>query len=312
MNGFSDVLLIIAWVAFIVLCALTATRLLVFRARVVADISDPGRTFAFFTFVAACNVLALRMYLAAHPNVGIVLATLGAVAWLVLGYAIPGRLITLQPKRPSASSVNGSWLVWVVGTQSVAAAIAVVSPAPAESTNIYALLAVAIWGVGVLLYVLLMAIILARLLLVELPVDQITPPYWIIMGATAITVLTSSRILGMPGGLPISRATIQAVGFIMWGFGSWWLPLLILLGVWRHILQRLPISYDPNLWSMVFPLGMYAAASYAFGRIADLPFLQQVAGWEVWLGLGAWVGTFAAMVWRWIGSGVEEVGHANR
>jgi hypothetical protein len=32
--------------------------------------------------------------------------------------------------------------------------------------------------------------------------------------------------------------------------------MLIELAVWRHLIRRVPLPYDPGLWSMVFPLGM--------------------------------------------------------
>jgi tellurite resistance protein TehA-like permease len=52
---------------------------------------------------------------------------------------------------------------------------------------------------------------------------------------------------------------------------------------------------------MVFPLGMYAAASQAFGAVAGLPPLQSIARVELWCGLAVWAATFAGMLaslWR--------------
>jgi hypothetical protein len=37
--------------------------------------------------------------------------------------------------------------------------------------------------------------------------------------------------------------------------------LLIIFGVWRHIYRKHTVRYEPTMWSMVFVLGMYSAAT---------------------------------------------------
>ena len=34
------------------------------------------------------------------------------------------------------------------------------------------------------------------------------------------------------------------------------------IDVWRHVVRRVPLVYQPAYWSLVFPLGMYGAATY--------------------------------------------------
>ncbi len=83
---------------------------------------------------------------------------------------------------------------------------------------------------------------------------------------------------------------------VLWSFGTWWIPLLVLFGLWRHVLRRFPLSYEPRLWSMVFPLGMYAVASVSLGRAAHLGFMVSVARVWVWVGFAAWVAVLGSMV----------------
>ena len=71
---------------------------------------------------------------------------------------------------------------------------------------------------------------------------------------------------------------------------------LVAAGLWRHVFKRVPLDYTPGLWSIVFPLGMYAVASTYLGRADHLPILEAIgAGW-IWVALAAWVIVFVAMV----------------
>jgi tellurite resistance protein TehA-like permease len=289
-------LLAVAAGAYVALCALTCWRLLAYPRRALADAAAPDRAFAFFSFVAGSNVLGLRLGAAGWGPAAAGLAALGAAVWLLLTYAIPLALISTPRKPPAAASVNGTWLMWVVGTQSVASAAATFAGLEPALADALVLAAVALWGFGTVLYLLLMAVIVYRLLLEPLAPAQLEPPYWITMGATAITVFASAHILAVPGHLPVSAQSFGMLTLVLWAFGTWWFPLLVLLGIWRHLVKRVPLSYESALWSMVFPLGMYAAAGYAFGAAAGFAALELVARIEVWFGLTAWVAVFAGML----------------
>ena len=109
------------------------------------------------------------------------------------------------------------------------------------------------------------------------------------MGATAITVLAGAKILNLPAALPVVRATagfVEGFSYALWAFGTWWIPLLVVLGVWRHVRQHWPLTYEPTLWSVVFPLGMYSVATLTFGKAARLPFMHAGFVDDVeWVGL---------------------------
>ena len=47
---------------------------------------------------------------------------------------------------------------------------------------------------------------------------------------------------------------------------------------------------------MVFPLGMYAAASQAFGQAAGIGLLGSIATVDVWIALAAWLATFVGLI----------------
>ena len=68
----------------------------------------------------------------------------------------------------------------------------------------------------------------------------------------------------------------------------------MILFIWKEM-QRGPHGYDPGLWSAVFPLGMYAAATHTYAAAARLPFLQPIAETLFWVALLAWTLTFIGM-----------------
>jgi tellurite resistance protein TehA-like permease len=123
----------------------------------------------------------------------------------------------------------------------------------------------------------------------------------ILMGATATTVLAGARILNLPASLPASRATAEFVegsSFALWAFGTWWIPLLIMLGLWRHIRRHWPFTYEPTLWSVVFPLGMYSVATLPNGKVAHLHFMAPLGRFMLWVAVGAWAAVAVAFMVR--------------
>ncbi len=77
-----------------------------------------------------------------------------------------------------------------------------------------------------------------------------------------------------------------------WAFATWGLPLLIILGFWRHLYKRLPLQYDPSYWRLVFPLGVYTTAAFQFAKAADLSFMLIIPYFMIAAAFAAWLLTF--------------------
>lgn len=240
--------------------------------------------------------------MAGHPLVTLGLGAAGALIWLVLTYGLPWSIVATA-RRPVLGELNGTWLIWVVATQSlsiVAAALVPVAPSAWLRDDLPAV-AVCLWGVGVMLYLILIVIIFLRLLLVAVTPAEMGPAYWIAMGATAISVRAAAGILVLHG--PNSavlvgglRPFLIGLSVVLWAFGTWWIPLLVLLGLWRYVVRGYSRDYEPRLWSVVFPLGMYTVASVTLGRAAGLGFMVSVARVWVWVGFAAWVVVLGLML----------------
>lgn len=288
----STALLVVAIVGGLALLGLLVARLARFPRSVLHDAADPERAFGFFTIVAALNVLGVRLAVAGHQPYAVGLAAASVPAWLLLTYAIPGGLMLGRRTEPVVDGVNGSWFLWVVATQSLGVAGATIGHTESDLAQVRAAAAVSLWGIGVVLYLMLVGLVTLRLLSLPANPHAFSPTYWIYMGATAITVLTGSRILDLPSQLPVLRATIPVISgltFLLWAFGTWWIPLLLVFGFWRHGLRREPLHYEAGLWGMVFPLGMYAVGSLVYGQREHLPFMVSIGTVVVWIAFAAWL-----------------------
>ena len=303
----AEALLWVTVVLFVVLLTAYVVRATRFRSRFAASLRNPSSAIAYFTVVAGTNVLATALVPHRLWIVALVLGSGAAVLWVLLTYGLLCSIV-LAGNHPVLRDINGLWLIWVVGTQSVsvlATALAPQLPWP-DVGHALGTAGLLVWSVGVVLYMVLVVIIVLRLLLIETTPVELGPAYWILMGATAISVRAAAGILalGTAGPDPLlteMRSFIVGFSVVLWSFGSWFIPMLVLFGIWRYVVRRYPWSYEPKLWSAVFPLGMYAVASVTLGREIDFGFLPALAAWWVWIGIGGWCAVAVLMIVALIG-----------
>ncbi|MFA1537896.1 tellurite resistance/C4-dicarboxylate transporter family protein [Actinomadura monticuli] len=294
----SGTLMWLAVLCYAVLVAATAWRALAFRADLRADFTDPRRGFGFFTFVAGTDVLGTRIAGTGQHGIALCLLVVGGLSWLVLGYVVPWTAVLGREDRPVVAGANGTWFIWVVASQSVAVLAAALEPSAQTARSALALLAVCSWSVGAILYAAAGVFVAARMLLYPLRPVDLTPPYWVAMGATAITVVAGARIVEMAEAPMVNatRGLIAGTSVVFWAFGSWLILPLVAAGWWRHVKHRVPLRYEATLWSIVFPLGMYGVAGQYLGRADSLPIVESIGAHETWIALAAWTLTFAAML----------------
>jgi tellurite resistance protein TehA-like permease len=276
---------------------LTVWRAAAYPAELRADFTDPRRGFGFFTAVAGTDVLGTRLALAGHHRTALALLAVGWVVWLVLGYVVPWTAVLGRAQRPVVATANGTWFIWVVASQSLAVLAAAVEPATTIGRRELALLAVFSWSVGVFLYAAAGVFVAARLMLYPLRPIDLTPPYWVAMGATAITVVAGARIVQMADApmVDATRGLIAGTSVLFWAFGTWLIPVLIAAGIWRLWVHKVPFRYEATLWSIVFPLGMYGVGGHFLGEADHLPIVRTIGANESWIALAAWALTFVGM-----------------
>jgi len=292
-------LLVIAALCYLVLVVLNLIRVVRHRVAMADDLADPGRAFGFFTFVAASCVLGSRLSQEdGFHEAAVALLAIAALAWLVLGYVVPWTAVLGERKQHPIRTANGTWFIWAVASQSVAVLAATLEVEFEDWRSALALLAVFSWSVGTFLYAAVGVFVGVRMLSAPFRPTDLTPPYWVAMGATAITVVAGARIVQMADApmVDATRGLIAGAAVFFWAFGTWLIPPLVMAGLWRHVRHRIPFRYEATLWSIVFPLGMYGVGSQFLGEVDQLPIVHAIGWAESWLALVAWVGTFGWML----------------
>ncbi|HET9026711.1 MAG TPA: tellurite resistance/C4-dicarboxylate transporter family protein [Trueperaceae bacterium] len=300
--GKRGVALTLTWlnlVTYGVICLLLALRLMLYPRRALLDFADHHVGPGYFTWVAGTAVLGGQvLLLLGDYGVARVLWWVTAALWLLVTYGFFAA-VTLARRKPRLDrAISGAWLLAVVATQAVALLAAQLANARPWGGDEFVFVALCLFLVGAVLYLLVIGLIFYRFTFLPLDAAQLAPPYWINMGALAITTLTGATLLAHQGDAAyLSALTPFLLGFtlLFWAFGSWWVPLLLVFGSWRHLVARYPLRYETEYWGLVFPLGMYSVASHHLAEHLGVGLVAWLAGLFAWLAAAAWTITYLAM-----------------
>ncbi len=285
--------------AYVVLCAFTLVRCAVYPSRLFADFTNPAVAPGFLTTVAGTCILGAQFVtFNGDYDVGFALWVVGFVLWAALLYSLLAALV-MNEAETSLKVVNGNWLLAVVATQSVSILGMLLASRLADGRSALVFAALTLFLLGATLYVLIILLIACRLMFLSLGAEELAPSYWINMGAAAITTLAGATLVLHASHTPWLQTIIPFLkGFtlLFWALGTWWIPLMLILGVWRYFYKNFPLRYDAGYWSMVFPLGMYSTCTYQMAKAMEISLLRPVHVLFYYASLLAWVVVFVAFV----------------
>ena len=294
----AETLYLVTAAAYSVLVVLTIIRLVVFTKPLVEDLTSHRKGFAFLTIVAGTNVLGGASGLI-HGwwTVAEVLWWCSMPLFVVLVYSTLISDVLRHDKPALGAGINGSWFLLTVSTESIAVLGALLLDH--EPNDLLAFVCIAAFCLGLVLYLIVMTMVFLRWTFQPLEPTEADPPAWIAAGAVAITVLAGSNLLATRTVSPrVDRLApfIEGLVILAWATATFWFPLMIAIGVWRHIVRKVPLCYHPAYWALVFPLGMYGVATFKMRAVTKLDQLEWSPKVTFAVALAAWTATFAGLV----------------
>ncbi|MDR6123622.1 tellurite resistance protein TehA-like permease [Bacillus sp. SLBN-46] len=300
MDIISKILLYINIIAYISLWVLTLTRIFFYFPSMLADLTSHTIGPGFFTLVAGTCVFGSQLIIVGHNySIAIYLWALAILLWLLIMYTFFSAVTVRRDKPTMVEGINGAWLIAAVATHSISILGTLLSPQVDSGKDILLFFTLCMYFLGCMLYLNIITLIFYRFTFLRLDHSALTPPYWINMGAVAITTLSGSTlILHAKSWSLLGEITPFLKGFTLffWITGTWWIPLLFILMIWRHLYHRYPLTYDPQFWGMAFPLAMYTTSTYQLATALDLSFLTLIPRGMVYIAIAAWITVFFGML----------------
>ena len=189
--------------------------------------------------------------------------------------------------------VNGSWLIPPVCTMLVAVAVDPLIAANPAYAEVLLLVAYGFLGAGLIMFLVVMALLVARLILAPNLAAALAPTMWVplapagIIGIAAIRLTSSAVTVGVANETTLAvAAAIAALGF---GFGLWW---ALFAGLDLARMRRTEhVAFHPGWWAFVFPPAALLSCLLSIEALFATDHLR-------WLGTVAFVGLF--LLWLYV------------
>lgn len=287
---------------FIILWVLILLRVYSFHRRMIQDLCRHSISPGYLTIVAGTCIFGQQLVTIVNSSTIACWLWFGSIAlWLLITYSVLTAMIIVEKKPSMRNGLSGVWLIFVVATQSISVLGTSIAPHFSLQQEMVLFISIVFFMMGCLLYFCIITMIFSRLTFMPLTPADATPTYWINMGATAITVQASTALIlhgSESQGLIDLLPFLKGFALLFWSVGTWWIPLLTILGLWVHIVRRVPVTYNPQLWAMVFPIGMYTASTYQLARATQFELLLLIPKATIFLAIFIWALTFAGLLRR--------------
>lgn len=284
-----------------VLWILTLGRAVYFQEALLKDFCSYQLGPTFFTIPAGSCVMGSQLILLLDSTLGgVVLWEISFISWVIIMYGFFYAMTIASSKPTLGKGLGGAWALPVVATFGVSVLSVLLAVRLPAVREILFLIALAMFLLGSMLYIFIISLMFYRFFFFSFSPRALAPPYWINMGVEAIATLAGATLILNAVSWPFLGeilSFLKGMTLTFWAVSNWWFPLLLLLGIWRHAVHRIPLfRYDIQYWSMVFPLGMHSASTFQLEQVIDIGIFKLVAVFFITAALIIWALAFVGML----------------
>lgn len=290
----SSIAFIINNIEIVVLSLLFILRLIYYYPSFKKDLQTPQKGAEFLTIVIAICVYGTKNILL-EDNLTLVLLgwCLSFILWLIFIFSFFTALATSQHKFSLSKGLNGTWLLFVVSAQALSISGNLVASHFEFQPQVALFITSMLFLLGGLFYIIIIGLIFYRFLFLPMKPADFHPSYWINMGAAAISTLAGAILVIQLNGIEEFKhfiPTVKVMTIFYWIVGTWWIPIILYMEIWKR--SKIKVSYSPDYWSLVFPVGMYTICTWYLAIILDLPVLKSIPLATLFLAFATWFITY--------------------
>jgi tellurite resistance protein TehA-like permease len=253
---------------FLFVLVFRITRILLFYKDSLNELFNPEKNLYSFTIVGVISLVGVCLSKVFHLYTAANIFWYVAISfWLIISL-FSFSILFLHRKfedRKIEDILHGGWFFAIVGTQSTAFLGITVAEHSGQNATGIQLFSFALWSVGASLYLVFVVLIVLRLVFYQFSCSTAVSPYWMNIGAAALTALTGTALyqyIHSTGGPFIDFLPfLKGISLFFWSFGLWWLPFLVILAMRKQAYSTEGFTFTVGYWEVALALGLYAKST---------------------------------------------------
>ncbi|MCU4382553.1 TDT family transporter [Acinetobacter ursingii] len=215
---------------------------------------------------------------------------------ILVGWIVPFCMFSRQ--QHTLPSMTAMWLLPIVAAEVAASSGGLILNVAPDLPNAVAILwsSYILWGMSVLPAFLILAILVLRLALHQIPPKELAISSWLSIGPIGTGAL-AMLLLGQAAPQVLQQHNLYMLGpflqhsglfiaLVFVGVGIWWLGIAIFASL-HHLRQGIP--FNLGWWGLTFPLGVFILALQQLALQLQWSSLTVIVHGLMMLLLGLWV-----------------------
>ena len=287
-------------ILFLTFLTITIARYIMFPSVFTKMLYHPAQSMFTGTFPMAIATIANATVLLVVPTHGRWAINLAWSLWWVevfftvlTCFGVP--FVMFRVHELQLDKMTATWLLPIVPAVVTAASGGLLSTVLEPTHGLITLIfSYCLWGMGMGLSFLVIALYLHRLTIYKIPGSEVVVSAFLPLGPLGqgtfglIEMAVAGKKIFAETAFLESDASDNTIlkvsvifGFMMWGLGLWWLVHGITSVLSRYLKGNIP--FNMGFWGFVFPLGVFTSATIILGKVTHVHFFSYLS--MVFIGL---------------------------